>query len=95
MLSEPPQLQYVRALEEDPDAFEHRVLLDLSIAFARDLRGGDEPVRVAFRHAFRVFLRWLRNLVGHYWPLSIYLHWRDQRKLKAMRLKRGLSPRKG
>ena len=90
----PPQRPYWQALKEAPAELERRVLLELAVAFARDRRGGDEPVAAALHRVWRLVLRAIPDHIGRErWPLSLYMRRRVRQQRRASRPRRGLPPR--
>lgn len=87
------QVDYRRRITESPTTLERDVLTEQAIAYARERRGGDPPLRTALAQVASVALRRLRDLGMERWPLSAYLVWRWQRKRAATRARRGLPPR--
>ncbi|MGH9360832.1 MAG: glycosyltransferase family 2 protein [Thermoanaerobaculia bacterium] len=88
--AEPPQLAYLRALREDPEALHRRLLLEIATAFARDRWGRPSPAEQA-RALLRSSLRELLDFYGRErWPLSRLWRWRFQRARRRLRARRGL-----
>ena len=89
----PPQLPYLRALEEDPDALHRRVLLEAATAFARAYWARPSPAKLG-RELLRSSLRDLLDLYGRErWPLRPLWRWYFQRVRRRQRLLRGLPGR--
>lgn len=90
-----PQGLYLERLQQDADAVERQVLLDLAIAYARNSnRGGIESWQAAFRRAVWVVLHQVRDIFARHWPLSVLVRWRFHRQVRLLRVKRGLSARR-
>ncbi len=89
--SGPPQLPFLRALEEDPEALHRRLLLEIAAAFARHAATRRSPGELA-RELARSAVRELLDLYGRErWPLSWLWRRYYQRARRRLRVRRGLS----
>jgi glycosyltransferase involved in cell wall biosynthesis len=86
-----PQRRYAEALATDPEQLERSVLRELSIEFARERYGGDEPLRRPLRRSVRLIGNSLLRRWGtDRWPVPRLMLWNYQRYRKSMRAARGL-----
>lgn len=87
-----PQRAYVEALESDPEEMERTVLRELSVEFARERYGGDEPwLRPLKRLVRLVGNAFIRRWGAKRWPVPGLMHWQYQRYRRRIRAVRGLN----
>ena len=90
-----PQRPYAEALAADPDRLERRILRELSIEFARERYGGDEPWIRPFRRVVRLTGNALiRSWGADRWPMRELMLWHYQRFRRRLRPARGLDARR-
>lgn len=93
LTAEPPQLPYLRALEESPGELHRRLLLQIAGSFARDHWARRSPGALG-RELLRSSLRELLDLYGRdRWPVRPLWRWHFQRVRRRLRLRRGLPGR--
>ena len=86
-----PQRAYLEKMTSEPAELERRVLLELSIEFARERYGGDEPLIRPVKRSLRLLARTLVRIWGpDRWPMSTLLSWNYQRYRRSIRVARGL-----
>lgn len=86
-----PQAAYLQRLAADPLALEAELLRELVARYARE-ENGARPAADLPRVA-RALLRRIADRYGRdRWPMSVYLHWRQQRFRRHDRPRRGLPP---
>jgi hypothetical protein len=88
--------RHVEALASDPHQTEREVLRELSIEFARDRYGGDEPLLRPVKRSVRLVGRaLLRRWGAERWPLPTLMRWQYQRYRRSIRTARGLDSSAG
>lgn len=90
MVGEPPQLKYLQAMQEAPDALERNILAEVATRLTYH-HWRREPIREHLWRAFWIARSRLLDMYGrHRWPLSVFLQRRYRERIGRLRVMRGL-----